>query len=177
MHVMYRGRPEAPRYVCHRNNPPRPGQPRCPSVSARTIDATVSQQVLAALAPAAIELSLSAADDVRQQTEQLESHWKLQLERARYQTQRARRQYDAAEPENRLVARELERQWEESLRVEQRLSEEHARLRQGQAGELTAADRTRIAAVAADIPGLWASAAGVGVRAASRRMRARAAAS
>jgi DNA invertase Pin-like site-specific DNA recombinase len=158
MFVMYRGRPEAPRYVCNRYNPPRPGQPRCPSVSARTIDDAVSRQVLAALAPAAIELSLTAADGLRQEAEQFEAHWRLQLERARYQTERARRQYDAAEPENRLVARELERRWEEALRAEQHLGEEYARFRRGQAGELTADDRARVAALAADIPGLWASA-------------------
>src|SRR5262249_33255783 len=69
-----------------------------------------------------------------------------------------RRQYDAAEPENRLVARELEQRWEEALRAEQRLGEEYARFRQGQAGELTDADRARIAALAADVPGLWATA-------------------
>jgi hypothetical protein len=109
MYVMYRGRPEAPRYVCNRNNPPRPGQTRCPTVSARVIDAEVSQHVLAALRPAALELSAIAADDLQQEAARLEQHWQQQLERARYQTERARRQYDAAEPENRLVARELER--------------------------------------------------------------------
>ena len=78
------------------------------------------------------------------------------LERARYQTERAHRQYDAAEPENRLVARELERRWEEALRAEQRLQEEYARSRSGSPRELTDADRERIMALASDIPALWA---------------------
>jgi DNA invertase Pin-like site-specific DNA recombinase len=158
MYVMYRGRPEAPRYVCHRNNPPRPGQPRCPTVSARVIDAEVSRHVLAALQPAALELSSAAADDLQREAARLEQHWQQQLERARYQTERARRQYDVAEPENRLVARELERRWEEALRAEQQLEEEYARFRHGQAGELTPAERSRIAALAADVPGLWEAA-------------------
>jgi hypothetical protein len=158
MYVMYRGRPEAPRYVCNRNNPPRPGRPRCPTVSARVIDAEVSRHILAALRPAALELSAAAADDLQREAARLEQHWQQQLERARYQTERARRQYDVAEPENRLVARELERRWEEALRAEQRLGEDYARFRQGQVGELTAADRARIAALAADVPGLWAAA-------------------
>ncbi len=158
MYVSYRGWPQSPRYVCHKNNPPRPDQPRCPSVSSRTIDTLVSQQVLAALAPAALELSLTAADDLQQDAERLDRHWQLQLERARYQTERARRQFDAIEPENRLVARELERRWEESLRAEQRLQEEFARSRPGRSQELTALDRERIASLATDLPALWAMA-------------------
>lgn len=158
MHVLYRGRPQAPRYVCHRHNPPRPDRPRCPSVSARTIDAVVSQQLLAALAPAALDLSLTAAEGLQREAAQRDRHWQLQLERARYQTERTRRQFDAAEPENRLVARELERRWEEALRAEQRLQEEFARSRPGSTRELAATDRARIAALATDIPALWATA-------------------
>lgn len=108
MSVLYRGRAKAPRYVCHRNNPPRPDKPRCPSVSAPTLDAVVTQQVLAALAPAALELSLSAATGLQHEAEQRDRDWQLRLERAHYQTEQAHRQYDAAEPENRLVARELD---------------------------------------------------------------------
>jgi DNA invertase Pin-like site-specific DNA recombinase len=158
MYVSYRGRPEAPRYVCHKNNPPRPDQPRCPSVSSRTIDAVVSQQLLAALGPAALELSLSAATGLQHEADQRDRDWQLRLERAGYQTERTHRQYDAAEPENRLVARELERRWEEALRAEQRLQEEYARFRSGCAREFTGADRERIMALASDIPALWATA-------------------
>jgi DNA invertase Pin-like site-specific DNA recombinase/ribosomal protein L34E len=156
MHVLYRGRPESPRYVCHRNNPPRPDRPRCPSVSARAIDAVVSQQLLAALAPAALELSLTAAAGLQHEADQRDRDWQLRLERARYETERAHRQYDAAEPENRLVARDLERRWEQALRAERRLKEEFARSRSGGPRELTGADRGRIAALASDIPALWA---------------------
>lgn len=159
MYVSYRGRPEAPRYVCHRNNPPRPGRPRCPSVSSRTLDAAVGRQLLAALSPAALELSLTAAAGLQHEAEQRDRDWQLRLERSRYQTERARRQHDAAEPENRLVARELERRWEDALRAEQRLQEEFARARSGEPRELTAADRERIAALASDIPALWSIAA------------------
>ena len=156
MSVSYRGRPEAPRYVCHRNNPPRPDHPRCPSVSSRTIDAVVSQQLLAALAPAALEPSLTAATGLEHEADQRDRDRQLRLERAHFQAERAYRQYDAAEPENRLVARELERRWEEALRAEQRLREEFARSRSGSPRELTDADRERIKALASDIPALWA---------------------
>ena len=61
--------------------------------------------VLEALRPAAIELSLAAAEDMLREAERLETHWKQRLERARFQAEAARRQFDAAEPENSLVAR------------------------------------------------------------------------
>ena len=158
MSVMYRGRPEAPRYVCHRNDPPRPDQPRCPSVSARTVDAVVRQQVLAALTPAALELSLTAADDLRHEAEERDRRWRLPLERARFQTERARRPFDAAEPENRLVARERERRWEEALRAEQQLREEYARAKAGPPRSWSETDRESLRALANDVPALWSGA-------------------
>ena len=97
----------------------------------------MSQQLLAALAPAALELSLSAAAGLQHEAEERDRDWQLRLERAHYLTERAHRQYDAAEPENRLVARDLERRWEEALRAEQRLQEEYARSRSASLRELT----------------------------------------
>ena len=61
--------------------------------------------------------------------EELNSVWRQQLERARYEVERARRQYDAVEPENRLVARTLEQRWEEALRRQQQLQEDYDRFR------------------------------------------------
>ena len=72
--------------------------------------------VLRALEPAALELSLKAVEDIDRERERLHRHWEQQLERARYEAERAERQYQAVEPENRLVARTLERRWEEALR-------------------------------------------------------------
>jgi hypothetical protein len=77
------------------------------------------------------------------------------VERARYEADRARRQYDAAEPENRLVTRELERRWEQALAEARRVEEDYTRFQAEQPQELTAAERDRIRALAADIPALW----------------------
>jgi len=59
----------------------------------------VAARVLAALEPAALELSLVAADDLEQERERLHRNWHQQVERARYEAERARRQYDAVEPD------------------------------------------------------------------------------
>ena len=90
--------------------------------------------MLRAVEPAALELSLRAAERVEQDRERLHAHWKQRLERAEYEADRARRQYDAVDPENRLVARELERQWEQKLAERRRLEEDYARFRPSSRG-------------------------------------------
>ncbi|MGY3371782.1 MULTISPECIES: hypothetical protein [unclassified Bradyrhizobium] len=80
------------------------------------IDPLVEPVVLDALVPDQIEIALAAAGQLEQESRQL-GRQALRVERARYEAERARRQYDAVEPENRLVARSLERVWEEKLRV------------------------------------------------------------
>jgi DNA invertase Pin-like site-specific DNA recombinase len=127
----------------------------CSSLKASVIDDLVVGQVLRALEPAALELSLKAGLDVEQERARLSQHWKKQLERARYESQRAERQYHRVEPENRLVARTLEQHWEEALRQERQLAEDYERFLRNQPALLTAAERARIRALAADLPALW----------------------
>jgi hypothetical protein len=98
---------------------------------------------------------LAAAADLEQERQRLHQHWRQQLERARYQTERAARQYQAVEPENRLVARQLERQWEQALQEQQRLEEEYARFARTQPKELSTEEQEQIRSLARDVPGLW----------------------
>jgi hypothetical protein len=111
--------------------------------------------VLAVLEPAALELSLSAADDIEHQRATLDRHWQQGLERARYEADRARRQYHAVEPENRLVARELERQWEQKLLEQRQREDEYDRFRKDQSAALSEEDRRLIRTLSEDIPALW----------------------
>lgn len=143
-----------PRYSCDREFLEF-GGPRCQSVVAAYPDRLIESLVLKAVEPASLELSLRASERAEQDRERLHAHWKQRLERAGYEADRARRQYDAVDPANRLVARELERQWAATLAERQRLDEEHARFRAEQPRHLTTADRARIEALAADLPGLW----------------------
>src|SRR5262249_2288630 len=101
------------------------GEADCQSLSGRCLDELVAQEVLGALRPAELELQLRAADDIERQRQRLHENWRQQLERARYQAERAARQYHLAEPENRLVARELERLWEQALQEQARLQAEY----------------------------------------------------
>jgi hypothetical protein len=88
------------------------GGPRCQSISAQPVDDFVTGLVLAALAPSVIEVSLQLAEDIELERAARQRHWTQRLERARYETMLARRRYEAVDPENRLVARTLEREWE-----------------------------------------------------------------
>jgi len=133
-------------------------EPLCQGLAGRVLDDLVAIQVPAALEPAALELSLAAADDLQQQRARLQQHWQQQLERARYEAERARRQYDATEPENRLVARALERRWEEALQEQRRLEEEYARCQRRQPEGLSAAAQEQIRSLAGDLPALWQAA-------------------
>jgi len=143
-----------PRYACDREFQEF-GGPRCQSVVAAYPDRLIESLVLKAVEPASLELSLRVSERAEQDRGRLHTHWKQRLERAEYEADRARRQYDAVDPANRLVARELERQWETKLAERQRLDEEYARFRSEQPRHLTPADRARIEALAADLPGLW----------------------
>ena len=153
MMVAYSGRASRLRYSCARAMVEY-AEPICQGLAGRVLDDLVATQVLAALEPAALELSLAAADDIQQERTRLHHNWQQQIERASYQAERARRQFDAAEPENRLVVRELERRWEEALQEQRRLEEEYARFCYHQPEGLSASEREQIRALAQDVPAL-----------------------
>ena len=132
-------------------------EPICQSLSGQRLDQFVSSQILAVLQPAALELHLAAAADLRQERQRLHQHWQQQLERARYETERAARQYQAVEPENRLVARELERRWDEALHKQRRVEEDYERFRHDQPAEVSPAEQQRIRALASALPVLWSA--------------------
>jgi DNA invertase Pin-like site-specific DNA recombinase len=152
--VSYSGRASRLRYQCSRAAIEY-AAPLCQGLAGFPLDDLVAAQVLAALEPAALELSLAAADDLQQERARLHGARQLELERARYEAGRARRQYDVVEPENRLVARELERRWEEALKEQRRLEEEYARFCRSQPQGLSAAEREQVRSLARDLPALW----------------------
>lgn len=130
-------------------------EPICQSLSGQRLDDFIDCQVLAVLQPAVLELHLAAAADLRQERQRLHLHWQQQLERARYESERTARQYQAVEPENRLVARELERRWDEALQQQHRVEEDYERFRHAQPNEVSPQEQQRIRSLANSIPVLW----------------------
>jgi DNA invertase Pin-like site-specific DNA recombinase len=142
------------RYVCNQMAATF-GAPRCQSISARPVDEHVSALMLSALAPSAIEVSLQVAEDLELERQQLHEQWKQRLERAGYETALARRRYEAVDPQNRLVARTLERDWEAALTAEQALRAEHERALARAPERLTEEEKATVRRLASDIPALW----------------------
>jgi DNA invertase Pin-like site-specific DNA recombinase len=152
-----RGQPpdvNRPRYACLRHAIEYGGS-LCQGLAGRVLDGFVARQVLGVLEPAAVELSVAAAEDVERQRAGSDLQWQHRLQRARYHTDRAARQYDAADPEYRLVTGELERRWEQRLLEQRQLEDEYDRFCRERPPTLTDADRQRIRALSADIPRLW----------------------
>jgi hypothetical protein len=119
------------------------------------LDALTGRQVLKAVEPSALELSMQAADDIERERHRLQENWRQQLERAKYEVRLAKRQYDSVDSENRLVAAELERQWEQALRLQRNLQDKYDRLGQTQSPKLTVAERRQIERLATDLPAIW----------------------
>ncbi|MBM4458775.1 MAG: resolvase [Chloroflexi bacterium] len=130
-------------------------EPRCQSCKATPVDQAVTELFLQAVQPAQLETALQALEQLDQERQQLEHLWQQQLARARYEAERAQRQYDRVEPENRLVACELERRWNVALAEVQRQERAYAQARQQQLQPLSEADRSLIRSLATDLPGLW----------------------
>ena len=133
------------------------GGPACQHMSGRCLDVFVTGQVLAALVPAAAEVSLRAAEQILADRAGIEKIWRLRLERAQIDVDRAQRCYRLTEPENRLVARALEKDWEAALAARQQLTEDWHRFCQNAPPALTTQQKAAITAAAADLPGLWAA--------------------
>lgn len=149
------GRPYS-RYVCRQAATAR-GEAVCSSLSAARLDEVISELTLSALEPASLELSLRVSEEIEQERRKAEVLWQKRLQRARYEAERAERQYHAVEPENRLVARSLEKGWEEKLESERLLHEEHRRRQELEPRHLTDGEREMIRSLATNLPALWSA--------------------
>ena len=97
------------------------GGDRCQSLRGHNVDASVAQALLAAVQPAQLAIALATLDQLATQALQIDRQWQLRLERARYEAELAQRRYTQVDPEHRLVARTLERDWNDKLAEVQRL--------------------------------------------------------
>jgi DNA invertase Pin-like site-specific DNA recombinase len=107
---------DCPRYTCSRAKAMYGAERTCQSLGGKKLEARVMEEVFAVLEPAAIAATVKALAEVEANYQSRIGVFQLSAERARYEADRARRQFDAVEPENRLVARTLEAAWEEALK-------------------------------------------------------------
>ena len=142
------------RYECQRHALDYAAPP-CQSLAGAPLEQLVRDLVLEVVTPASLELSARAAQECERERAALDRQWRLRLERAAQEANRAFRQYNAVEPENRLVARTLERTWEEALLAQRALEEEYHRFQKTQPVRLSAAERAQIETLARNLPALW----------------------
>src|SRR5215469_2201449 len=145
----------AVRYECSNARINHGGRNSCIAFGNLRIDAAVSEEVLRVIAPLGLDAALQAiAEREHAGTEQLR-HRELALVQARYEADRAYRQFNAVEPENRLVVGDLEKRWNERLAEVARFQEELRIAREQQQSAITESQRTKILELAANLPRLW----------------------
>ena len=121
------------------------------------IDQAVSRALLEAVQPAAIDAALTAAEQLEADGDAALAQWQREVERKRYRAQRAERRYRAVDPDNRLVARGLEAEWEQCLRDLAQAEAELARREQQRPRTVPPIDRRTLGALGADLRRVWAA--------------------
>jgi DNA invertase Pin-like site-specific DNA recombinase len=153
--IAYQGTNSTPRYYCRGEqlNGGRDGH--CLNVGGLTIDEAVTDAFLDALTPATVEATALAVQELESHHDAALSQWRLECERARYEAERAERQYKAVDPENRLVARGLEKEWETRLQTVASAEAELRRREQQRPRTLTEEERKRINTLGSDLRLVW----------------------
>jgi len=155
LHVYYRGKNATPGYACPGSTIANGRGRGCLQVGGMQIDRAVAEAFLDAVAPAGVEAALLAEEQLEAQHQAALRQWRLQAERARYEAQRAEARYRAIEPENRLVARTLEAEWEQRLDARAAAEAEFARREAQHPARLTPPQRQQIHALGADLRRVW----------------------
>jgi DNA invertase Pin-like site-specific DNA recombinase len=143
-----------PEYVCQKNSV-RHGEPLCQLITGAPIDEAIGRLLVEAVTPMALEVALNVQQQLQERWEETDRLRRQQVERARYEAELARRRYMQVDPDNRLVADELEAEWNRRLRILTEAQEEYERQRQADRAALDDEQRRRILALATDFPRLW----------------------
>jgi DNA invertase Pin-like site-specific DNA recombinase len=141
-------------YGCYQDYQQHGGK-TCQTMSSRNIDEAVAELFLEAVSPAQMQIASQAIEELETRHHETARQWEADLQRAEYEVELARRRYEAADPDNRLVASELEATWEQALQsLETRRREQKVFLQQ-QAVPFSARDRQLVNALSADLETVW----------------------
>ena len=156
MHVKYHGqsRKSYHYYICdmaHKNA----NTFFCQSIGGRKVDYTVSELFLETVSPASLNVHLKALQQVQKKQDMVLEQLRLRLERAQYEADRAFRQFDAVEPENRLVARNLEGQWNEALNHVEEVKIKIRERKKSFQDRLSKIEEKQIRRLAYNLPAIW----------------------
>ena len=146
-----------PSYICSHAYTEGAAQ-TCQSMTSKPIDDLVVSLFFEALAPLQIKIALQAVDQLQIERQTLQKQWEQQLEQAQYEVQLAQRQYDAVDPDNRLVASELERRWNDKLEALQTLKNSYAEAQKQCRFTVNEQDKLAVERLAQDLPAVWQAA-------------------
>jgi predicted DNA-binding transcriptional regulator AlpA len=151
----YRGRNSSPGYHCAGKVVIENRGVYCLNIGGVQIDDAITHAFIAALEPAKLTAVLTAAERLEADREATLKQWRLAVERASYEAQRAERRYRAVDPDNRLVARGLEREWEERLNALEAAKADLARREGERPYVITQQERSRLLALGPDLMSVW----------------------
>jgi DNA invertase Pin-like site-specific DNA recombinase/predicted DNA-binding transcriptional regulator AlpA len=155
LHTHYRGRNSAPGYHCAGKDLVDGRGLYCLNVGGLAIEQAVTNAFLGVVTPAGVQATVLAAQQLQTNRDAALSQWRLEVERTRYEAERAERRYRAVEPENRLVARGLETEWENRLREVATAERELLRREQRQPSTLTAEQFRQLQILGSDMRRVW----------------------
>jgi len=143
-----------PDYVCQRKGI-QTAQPACQIIPGTGLDEAIAQVILEAVTPSCLEVALQVFEELRARSAEVDRIRRARVERAREEAELAGRQFMLVQPENRLVADNLEGRWNEKLAHLAQVEEEYSRFAKSKTRDLTADDKERIQALASDLPRVW----------------------
>jgi DNA invertase Pin-like site-specific DNA recombinase len=155
LRVYYQGKNSTPGYYCANNQALNGRGTWCLRVGGVRVDQAVVETFLEAISPAGLEAAITAQSLGEAEDQSALKQFRLQVERARYEAERVERRFRSVEPENRLVARTLETEWEAKLQDQRTAEAELARKEQEQRLQLTATQREQIRALGSDLKRVW----------------------
>lgn len=155
LRVYYLGKNSTPGYYCANSQAFNGRGVWCMRVGGLRVDRAVVEAFLEAISPAGLEAAIAAQSLGEAQDQTALKQFRLQAERARYEAERAERRYRSVEPENRLVARTLETEWQKRLEDQGVAERELARQEQEQRLQLTPTQREGIRALGCDLKRVW----------------------
>ena len=153
--IYYQGKNSTPGYYCAANNIVEGRAKYCMRVGGVKIDQVVADAFLNAITPAAMDAVLLAEKNIEAEHDTALDQWRLQIERLQYEADKAERRFQAVEPENRLVARTLESQWEICLNKLQAAKNEFEQCQRQRPEPLTPKQREHIKTLSKDIKQVW----------------------
>ncbi len=131
------------------------GGATCQSMTSRGVDQAITELFLNAVSPAKVDIALQAMSSLDARRDESARQWEVDLQQAEYEVQIARRRYEAADPDNRLVAGELESRWEQALRDQEQLKRNHQQFVNQQDTPLSTRDERLVKKLSGDLATVW----------------------